>query len=134
MTCLVWELGTTVSLATSAVHRWNSVIRLVRGYGMAENYDAAIRRRLGIINDMGASATGMMQRQVASGGQTMRQPGFQSGQPMRMMSGGAGGQQYTGPRGNQQALINFGKYLQSQGFKVSENSYFNGGRRITSGH
>lgn len=103
---------------------------------MAEAYDAAMRRRLGIINDMGSAATGQLQ-------QRMRMPGNigpGSDQGLGAGSGGMrpyagpGGHSYNGPRGNQQALINFGKYLQSQGFRISENSYFNGGRRITGGH
>lgn len=95
---------------------------------MAENYDSAIRRRLGVINDMGASATGFAQQAA------MRQPGV-TDSPMRMpgnvnqgasmrMPGGPGGSGYTGPRGNQQALLNFGRYLQSQGYTVGENPAF----------
>jgi hypothetical protein len=101
---------------------------------MAEGYDQAIRRRLGIINEMGGAATGNMQQQIAARrpafDTTVRQPVYGGGESMRR----PGGHQYNGPRGNQQALINFGKFLQSQGFRISENSYFNGGRRVTSGH
>lgn len=99
---------------------------------MAEAYDAAIRKRLETINSMGASATNfarqgaMRQPAMPSDGYTMRQPGAQYGGPS--------GHQYNGPRGNMQALINFGKYLQGQGFRISENSYFNGGHKITGGH
>lgn len=102
---------------------------------MAEAYDAAIRRRLGLINDMGSSATSAMQQHVA------RRPGMIGGgggaPPPDAGLGsysGAGGHRYAGPRGNEQALINFGKYLQGQGFRISEHPYFNGGRRVTGGH
>lgn len=101
---------------------------------MAEAYDAAMRRRLETINSMGDSATkfaqrGMEVRRPFLGGDTT------SGDMMRRpVYTGRGGNSYSGPRGNHQALINFGKFLQSQGFRISENSYFNGGRRITGGH
>lgn len=99
---------------------------------MAESYDAAIRRRLGVINDMGASATGFAQqaavrRPTYDGGATMRQPVYGGGQTMRQPGGnysGAGGPQYRGPKGNQTALIAFGRWLQSQGYTVGENPAF----------
>ena len=106
---------------------------------MAEAYDAAIRRRLGIIGDMGTDANNYAQkfsqlvRQPGSMGTPVRRPGSIGGGVVRPYDG-PGGHQYAGPRGNMQALINFGKFLQSQGFRVSENSYFNGGRRVTGGH
>lgn len=96
---------------------------------MAEAYQEAMRRRLGIIGDMGSDANRFTQQVVRRGipepGAVMRQPAIYSGN---------GGSRYNGPRGNLQALTNFGKFLQGQGFKISENSYFNGGRRITGGH
>lgn len=108
---------------------------------MAEAYDAAIRRRLGIVNDMGSSANqaaanwNQIRRGVTPPGQPVRRPEYGGGQAVRMpVYNGQGGHSYKGPRGNQQALINFGKFLQSQGFRVSENSFFDGGRRTTSGH
>lgn len=95
---------------------------------MAEAYDAAMRRRLGIIGEMGTSANSYAQQLSA------RRPGMVGGGPPIGMPRNAGMGQYGGPRGNMQALIAFGKFLQGQGFRVSENSYFNGGRRITGGH
>lgn len=100
---------------------------------MAEAYDAAIRRRLETINSMGMGATNFARQKAEMRrpaiDNTVRRPAFND-ESMRR----PGGHQYNGPRGNQQALINFGKFLQSQGFRISENSYFNGGRRITGGH
>lgn len=98
---------------------------------MAEAYDRAIRDRLATINSMGASAT-----DFARQGATMRRPVMPTGgESMRMpVYNGGPGVRYNGPRGNMDALLNFGKYLQSQGFRISENSHFNGGRRITGGH
>lgn len=105
---------------------------------MAEAYDEAIRRRLSLINDMGSAANSQQQkmsnlRRPGDIGQGVRTPG-NFGQAVRSPGNFGGGLRYNGPRGNMQALINFGKYLQGQGFRVSENSYFNGGRRITGGH
>jgi hypothetical protein len=98
---------------------------------MAEAYDAAIRRRLGIINDMGSAANSrMMDRIQRPTSTSMGGANFGGGSSY----GGPGGHQYNGPRGNHEALINFGNFLKSQGFRISENSYFNGGRRITGGH
>jgi hypothetical protein len=100
---------------------------------MAEAYDAAMRRRLGLINEMGGAQTSASQQIAArrpAFDNNMRQPVYDGGATMRR----PGGHSYNGPRGNQEALINFGRYLQSQGFRISENSYFNGGRRITGGH
>jgi hypothetical protein len=102
---------------------------------MAEAYDAAMRRRLGIINDMGSSATDLLQQRMrmpGNVGEGVRSPG-NFGQAVRR-PGSIGGHSYNGPRGNEQGLINFGKFLQSQGFRISEHPYFNGGRRVTGGH
>ncbi len=103
---------------------------------MAEAYDEAIRRRLGIINQMGTSAPDAVQaRARAAYSRPAEGNGAIVGQvDPSQFNPGFQGHKYNGPRGNQQALINFGKYLQSQGFRISENSYFNGGRRITGGH
>lgn len=108
---------------------------------MAEAYDQALRRRLSLINDWGADSTQMANRAAQSRAaqgtwldNVMRQPGFQGGgmrQP-GFQSGDIRG--YNGPRGNQQALIAFGKMIQGLGGRVSEHSAFNGGRRITGGH
>ena len=101
---------------------------------MAEAYDAALRRRLDLINNWGAGQTDMAAQSapkwatnaLAAGGPGMRDGVFR-GAPMR---DGV----YNGPRGNQAALIAFGKMIQGLGGRVGENSFFNGGHRITGGH
>jgi hypothetical protein len=95
---------------------------------MAEAFDAALRNRLMTINGMGSDATDMVRRSVqnsvpdwATGALAGNRPTMQNGI-------------YNGPKGNRDALLAFGKMLQQRGFRVSENSMFNGGHRITSGH
>lgn len=93
---------------------------------MAEAYDAAIRRRLSTIDSMGQSAMGFARQRAQ--GESMRQPAdFGAGGPMMRQPGGQGGS-YRGPRGNQAALIAFGKMLEGRGFRVSENPAFGNGR------
>lgn len=92
---------------------------------MAEGYDTALRRRLDVINGMGEGATQMMMRRPGMFGQPVRTPG-NIGQPVRR-PGNIGGSGHD-------RLIALGKLLQQQGFRVGENSFFNGGRRITGGH
>lgn len=86
---------------------------------MAEAYDAAIRRRLSLVDQMGAGANNYA-RQAA-----MRQPTSYGG---GSSAGQSGGPNYNGSRGSQQSLIAFGKWLQGQGFRVSENPAFGNGR------
>lgn len=106
---------------------------------MVEAYDAAIRRRLDVVNDWGSASTRMAgqaakQRQAPEWATNML-PG---GQIRRPNMGSGYGQIrngiYNGPRGNEAALIAFGKMLQSRGFRISEHPAFNGGRRVTGGH
>jgi hypothetical protein len=97
---------------------------------MAEAFDSAIRRRLSTIDSIGSNQNHWAMkyygalRQPGGDGGGLRQPGAVSGGPLRQ----PGGHSYGGPRGNQQALLNFGKWLQGQGFKVSENPHFGNGR------
>lgn len=100
---------------------------------MAEAFDAALRRRLETIGSMGGTANKyaqimydrrMRQPGEASGGPLMRQPGGPGGAGYA----GGGGQGYSGPRGNLQALLNFGRYLEGQGYRVGENPHFGNGR------
>lgn len=93
---------------------------------MAEAFQEAMRRRLGIVGEMGASANEYAQNwnRIRSEGATMRQPGGPSGGALMRQPGGA----YNGPRGNLQALLAFGRMLEGRGFKVSENPHFGSGR------
>ncbi len=115
---------------------------------MAEAYDAALRRRLDAINNWGSNQTNFAAQAAesrapkwatdalfggpASGDRRIRNgPGLRSpGQPVPGIRGGP----YTGPKGNQEALRAFGLLIQSLGGRVSENSMFNGGHKITGGH
>lgn len=102
---------------------------------MVESYDAAIRRRLDVVNDWGNGATQMAgqvakQRQAPSWATNMLPQ--RGGNPdIRLPHFGGS---YQGPRGNQQALRLFGQMLQQRGFRISENSMFNGGHKIRGGH
>jgi len=102
---------------------------------MAEAYDAALRRRLGLINDWGSSTTDMYQQHARANAPSWASNAMGAGGPaMRQPAMGGSGSSYAGPRGNQAALRAFGQMLQKRGFKISENSFFNGGHRIGSGH
>jgi hypothetical protein len=92
---------------------------------MAEAFQEAMRRRLGIVGDMGASANEYAQSWNKMRQGAMRQPGGPSGGAVMRQPGGPS---YGGPRGNLQSLLNFGRYLESQGFRVGENPHFGNGR------
>lgn len=101
------------------------------------DYDAALRRRLSIINGIGDTATQAAQSMhtVPWADNPVRSayPNTVSAQPMGSPTLGGyvnspSGRvfQYNGPRHNEAALVNFGRLLQQMGFKVSENSHFGG--------
>lgn len=100
---------------------------------MAEAYDTAIRNRLNVISNFGPDATAGVR--AIQNNNNVRMPVYNGGTPVRMPTyGGPGGPGYRGPRGNEDALIAFGKFLQGRGFRISENSHFNGGHPVTGGH
>ncbi len=110
---------------------------------MAEAYDAALRRRLDAINNWGSSQTNFAAQAAQAKApewatNALGLTGGPSGSGIRRPGGpstpGIRGGPYTGPKGNQAALRAFGELIQSLGGRVSENSMFNGGHRITGGH
>lgn len=102
---------------------------------MAVDYVAAMQRRLGLIDALGSDATN--RSNAAAQSAVARRSSFAP------TVGGATGGLATAPTikssggsgvGDRAALYAFGDEAKRLGFRVGENSRYNGGKRVTGGH
>lgn len=97
------------------------------------DYVGAMQRRLGLIEGMGTDATNRA-NQMASFRRASQQssPAVGGGgyAPSRPPSTGG----WNGKGSTREALYAFGDEIKNMGYRVSENSRYNNGKRVTGGH